>query len=91
MYACSKASDLKSIEGRGEIGMKISRIDPYRVRIETERGSFDVVYSAAPSGHPGGEPFVELPPGSALTKAEAEQIMREQLRDGRKLKGPPLS
>jgi hypothetical protein len=54
-----------------------------RIRVTTDEGEFDVVFSAAPAGHPGGDPYVELLPGSTLDKRTAEELMLELARDGR--------
>ena len=54
-----------------------------RIRVTTDEGEFDVVFSAAPAGHVGGDPFVELPPGSSVDKQAAEELMLELMRDGR--------
>jgi hypothetical protein len=56
---------------------------PDRIRVTTDEGEFDVVFSAAPAGHTGGDPFVELPSGSRLDKQAAEELMLELQRDGR--------
>ena len=54
-----------------------------RVRVIADEGEFDVVFSAAAAGHPGGDPFVELLPGSSLDKQAAEELMLELMRNGR--------
>ena len=56
---------------------------PGRVRVSADEGEFDVVFSAAAAGHAGGDPFVELLPGSSLDKQAAEELMLELMRDGR--------
>jgi hypothetical protein len=66
------------------IGLK--RLDG-RVRVTADEGEFDVVFSAAAAGHPGGDPVVELLPGSSLNKQAAEELMLELMRDG-KLRRP---
>jgi hypothetical protein len=58
-----------------------------RVRVTADEGEFDVVFSAAAAGHPGGDPFVELLPGSSLNKQAAEELMLELMREG-KLRRP---
>jgi hypothetical protein len=60
---------------------------PNRIRVTSDEGEFDVVFSAAPAGHPGADPFVELLPGSSMDKQAAEELMLELLRDG-KLRRP---
>ena len=60
---------------------------PGRVRVTADEGEFDVVFSAAAAGHPGGDPFVELLPGSSMDKQAAEELMLELMRDG-KLRRP---
>jgi hypothetical protein len=62
------------------IGMK--RL-PGRIRVTSDQGDFDVVFSAAPPEHPGGGPSVELLPGTSVDKQAAEELMLELLRDGR--------
>jgi hypothetical protein len=56
---------------------------PGRIRVTSDEGDFDVVFSAAAPGHAGGDPLVELLPGSTLNKQTAEELMLELLRDGR--------
>jgi hypothetical protein len=56
---------------------------PGRIRVTADEGEFDVVFSATAAGHPGGDPFVELLPGSSLSKQAAEELMLELMRDGR--------
>jgi hypothetical protein len=58
---------------------------PGRVRVTADQGEFDVVFSAV--GQSGGDPFVELLPGSTLDKQAAEELMLELMRDG-KLRRP---
>lgn len=54
-----------------------------RIRVTSDEGEFDVVFSGAPPGQPGADPFVELLPGSTLDKQAAQELMFELLRDGR--------
>jgi len=63
------------------IGLK--RLPTNRVRVTSDQGEFDVVFSAAPAGQAGGDPFVELLPGSSVDKPGAEELMLELWRDGR--------
>jgi hypothetical protein len=56
---------------------------PGRVRVTSDEGEFDVVFSAAAPGHAGGDPVVELLPGSTLDKKTAEELMLELMREGR--------
>jgi hypothetical protein len=58
-----------------------------RIRVTADAGEFDVVFSAPTGGHPGGDPSVELLPGSSVDKQAAEELMLELLRDG-KLRRP---
>ena len=60
---------------------------PNRIRVTSDQGEFDVVFSGAPAGQPGADPFVELLPGSSVDKQAAEELMLELLRDG-KLRRP---
>jgi hypothetical protein len=56
---------------------------PGRIRVTADEGEFDVVFSGAPAGHPGGDPFVELLPSSSVDKEAAEALMFELMREGR--------
>lgn len=56
---------------------------PGRIRVTADKGEFDIVFSAAPAGHAGGDPFVELLPGSSVNKEEAEDLMLQLVREGR--------
>jgi hypothetical protein len=56
---------------------------PGRIRVTADAGEFDVVFSAAAAGQSGGNPAVELLPGSSVDKQAAEELMFELLRDGR--------
>ncbi len=56
---------------------------PGRIRVTSDEGDFDVVFSAAAPGDPGADPVVELLPGSTLDKQGAEELMFELLRGGR--------
>ena len=53
---------------------------PGRVRVTTDMGDFDVVFSAAPASS---APAVELLPGTTIDKQAAEEMMLELSRDGR--------
>jgi hypothetical protein len=56
---------------------------PDRIRVTSDQGDFDVVFSSAPAGQPGADPLVELLPGSTMDKQAAQELMFELLRDGR--------
>jgi hypothetical protein len=56
---------------------------PGRVRVTSDEGDFDVVFSSPTPGHRAGDPFVELLPGSSIDKQAAEELMFELMRDGR--------
>jgi hypothetical protein len=60
---------------------------PDRIRVTSDQGEFDVVFSSAAAGQPGADPFVELLPNSGMDKQAAEELMLELLRDG-KLRRP---
>jgi hypothetical protein len=60
---------------------------PNRIRVTSDQGEFDVVFSGVPAGQPGADPFVELLPGSSVDKQAAEELMLELLREG-KLRRP---
>jgi hypothetical protein len=60
---------------------------PGRIRVTADAGEFDVVFSTAPTGPSGGDPSVELLPGSTVDKQAAEELMLELLREG-KLRKP---
>jgi hypothetical protein len=54
-----------------------------RIRVTSDQGEFDVVFSAEPTGQPGANPSIEMLPNGNVDKQAAEELMLELLRDGR--------